>query len=173
MSNMKDLKSKSSRKKAKTPINLENFLESGKLTPYDFEITWSVLRLQREKINYKLLDKFLDEGSKYKGKSPLTKYNSWYYVLYASCEDFDKMISEAVGIQTPPSKRKELAKKIQESRSFGILQALLYDAKKGCCIPQFSSLKECQKWCDKKKIEINVYEIYSKTKQFSKENNKN
>lgn len=153
-------------------LDFKKFM-SGDLDIEDFYLKYTVRRIRRSKCNEKKLAKFMDVKTQKETNalmkkigSPFTEYNSWYYVLDCVCDGFDELVKNHLGNNVHWKKRSETYKKMSNCRCFGMLRTLRW-MKLGnrYHTPQFKSLADCQRWCDRHGIVVDVKKAYEESKK--------
>ena len=159
-------------KKTGKKLDFKKFI-SGDLDIDDFSLRYVVRRIRRSKCNQKKLAKFMNAKTQRevnelmkKVGNPFSDTNSWYYTLDCVCDDFNDLVRTHLGNGVQPKKRHKIYKKISNCRCFGMLRALRW-MKLGnrYRVPQFKSLVDCQQWCNKHGLEIDVKKTYTESKK--------
>ena len=141
-----------------------NFV-NGNLNPEDFKLRFVLRRIQRFHANEKNLIKVLDAKTKDEAIAAgpcIVNIKSWYYNLNIVCDEFNEMLIKALGNNISSDIRKKRLVRIKNSKSFGILTALIWSKSKAYKIRQFKSLADCQRWIDKNGLNMKVDDIYCK-----------
>ena len=160
------------KKKKIEKLDFKKFI-SGDLDVDDFSMKYVVRRVRRETCDKKKLAKFMDAKTQRevnalmkKIGNPFSDTNSWYYVLDCFCDGWDDLVKIHLGNDVQAKKRNENYKKMSNCKCFGMLRVLRW-MKLGnrYHAPQFKSLADCQRWCDKNSLNVDVKKTYTESKK--------